>query len=66
MLDHIKLVEVKHQLGPYTMDEVVLFNINRISKDEALRAVEAGEHNDNVLCIPRSQWISLFKDGTEA
>ena len=64
-LSHIMLMEVAHQIGSYTMDEVVLFNINKISKTDALRAVEGGTYNENVLCIPKSQWISLFKDGKE-
>ncbi len=64
-LSHIMLIEVVRELGPYRTDQVVLFNINRISEEEALRHVEAGSYNENVLVIPKKQWISLFRDGRE-
>lgn len=64
-LSHIMLFEVTHQIGPYEMEKVVLFNINKITQEEALRCVKAGEYNDNVLCIPKTQWISLFRDGKD-
>lgn len=64
-LSHVMLVEVEQELGPYRMDAVVLFNANRISQEEALKHVEAGEYNKNVLLLPKSQWISLFRDEKE-
>ena len=64
-LSHIKMFEVEHQIGPYITGEVVLFNINRISQKEAVDCVEAGRYNDNVLVLPKKQWISLFRNGKE-
>ena len=65
-LSHVMMLEVEHHIGPYRMEEVVLFNSNRISEEEAYQLVQAGEYNDNVLCIPKKQWISLFNNGEEA
>lgn len=62
---HIKMFEVEHQTGPYITEEVVLFNIIRISQEEAADYVEAGRYNDNVLVLPKKQWISLFRNGKE-
>ena len=62
-LSHIMLLEVTEDYGPLQIPKVILFNENKLTEDEALRIVKAGEYNDNVLCIPKSQWLSLFKDG---
>lgn len=62
-LSHVKMSEAKEFVGPYEMDVVILFNINRISHAEAIRLVQAGEYNKNVLCIPKQQYVSLFRDG---
>ena len=64
-LSHVKLIEAEHCSGPYRMDKVILFNINRISQEEAAWYAEAGEYNENVLCIPKKQWLALFRDGEE-
>lgn len=64
-LEHVKLIEFSEELGPYRMDKVALVNGNRISEEEAKRCIEAQEYNDNVLCIPKKQWVSLFKDDRE-
>lgn len=64
-LSHIKMSEVKWCIGPYEMDKVILFNKNRISHADAVRFVQAGEYNENVLCIPKKQYVALFRDGRE-
>lgn len=64
-LEHVMLIEFSREVGPYSTDAVALFNANRISEGEAMRCIEAGEYNDNVLCMPKSQWVSIFKDGKE-
>lgn len=64
-LSHVKMSEVKWCLGSYTMDKVILFNKNRISHEEAVRFVEMDEYNENVLCIPKKQYIALLRDGRE-
>ena len=64
-LAHVKLVEYVHEQGPYSTEEVALFNINKISHRDAMWCVEAGEYNDNVLCMTKRQWVSLFRDGKE-
>lgn len=64
-LSHVKMSEAKEFVGPYEMDMVILFNINRISHAEAIRCAQAGEYNKNVLCIPKQQYVALFRDGKE-
>lgn len=65
MLDfsHIKVIEYEKCFGPHKMDEIALFNCHKITEEEAIRCVRTGEYNENVLCIPKSQWISLFCGG---
>ena len=65
MFDHIVLIEIEEQVGPCRMEKVVLFNSNKISTNEAARLARTGEYNDNVLVIPKSQWLALFRDGKE-
>lgn len=64
-LSHIKMFEVEEDYGSFTRPQVVLFNQNRISLEDAVRHVRAGEYNKNVLVLPKQQWISLFCDGKE-
>lgn len=64
-LSHIMMFEIEEDYGPLQFSKVVLFNENRITQEEALRLVRAGEYNDNVLVIPEKQFISLFLDGKE-
>lgn len=61
-LSHIMLIEAEEALGPYQAPRVILFNKTQVSEEDALRIVNSGEHCDNVLMIPRSQWMSLFLD----
>lgn len=61
-LSHIMLLEIEEDYGSFRIPKVILFNRNKVSQEEALRLVRAGEYNDNVLCIPESQWRSLFQD----
>lgn len=62
-LSHVMMIDMVRELGPYKMDEVVLFNINHISEDDALRHVRSGLYSRDVLVMPKKQWISLFRDG---
>lgn len=62
-LSHIVVLETEKRLGAHHSEEVVLYNQNRITMEETIRLVRAGEYNDNILVIPKSQWISLFTDG---
>ena len=55
------MIEIDYQIGPHLMEKVVLFNKNRITLEEAIRVVKAGEYNDNVLVMPKKQFVSLFK-----
>ena len=64
-LSHIKIFEIEEDYGPLQFSKVVLFNENRITQEEAMRLVQAGEYNDNVLVIPEKQFIFLFLDGKE-
>ena len=64
-LSHIKMFECEEHLGPYLRPKVVLFNSNRISLEEAFKYVRAGEFNENVLCLDKIQFISLFRDGKD-
>lgn len=59
------MIEIDYQIGPHLMEKVVLFNKNRITLEEAIRVVKAGEYNDNVLVMPKKQFVSLFRDGKE-
>ena len=65
-LEQVKMFEVTEVLGPYETPKVVLFNKNRISYDEALWCVRAGEYNDNVVCLEKRQFYAIFRDGKEA
>lgn len=61
-LSHVKMIEYVRQIGDYEVDEVALFNINHISADEARRLIAAGEYHRDLLCIPKVQYLSLFKN----
>ena len=58
-------IEFTESWGPIEQEMVALYNDNRISEEEALKVVKAGDYNDNVLVIPRRQWLSLFRNGKE-
>ena len=64
-LSHIGMLEYEEHLGPYRMPKVALFNQNKLTADEAFRFVQAGEYNDNIVVLEKSQWIALFKNGME-
>ena len=64
-LSHIKMFEVEEDCGSFRRPQIVLFNQNRISLEDALRHVRTGEYNKNVLVMPKQQWLSLFCDGKE-
>lgn len=64
-LSHIKVIEYDEEIGPYRREMVALFNENKISLEDAVRLVRAGEYNDNVLWIPSRQFVALFRDGRE-
>ena len=63
-LSHIMMIEDIYQeygptkFGPY----VLLFNQNRISREEAIRVLESGEYSPYVLLIPQTQMNGLFRD----
>lgn len=63
-LSHIMMIEDIYldygpmQSGPY----VLLFNANRVSREEALRIYAAGEYSPYVLAIPAPQMDGLFRD----
>lgn len=59
-LSHIMLLEIEEDYGSFQVPKVILFNEKKVSQEDALRLVQAGEYSDNVLCIPKSQWFSLF------
>ena len=61
-LSHVALIEYKEHIGPYVIDKVILYNENNVTEAEALRIVKADEYNDNVLCMPKKQWLALFKN----
>lgn len=62
-LSFIKMFEIEHFIGPYKEEEVVLFNENHISGEQAMATIKMGWYDNNVLCIPKSQWRELFCDG---
>lgn len=62
-LSHVMMIEVVREVGPYKTDEVILFNANHISAEEALRHVRAAMYSPDVLVLPKKQLISLFRDG---
>lgn len=64
-LNHVMRIEFEEQTGPFREEKVLLYNENRITEAEALRVARADEYNENVLIIPKQQWISLFRDGKE-
>ena len=65
VLEHIEVLEIEYQIGPHNMEKVALVNKNQITLEEAIRVVKAGEYNDNVLVMPKKQFVSLFRDGKE-
>lgn len=64
-LSHIMMFEVEEDYGSFQLPKIVLFNENRITQEDAMRLVRAGEYNDNVLVLPKKQWLSLFCNGKE-
>ena len=63
-LNHIMMVEdIYKDYGPTTLGPyVLLFNQNRISREEALRLLEADEHSPYMMLLPTSQFHGLFLD----
>lgn len=61
-LPFVKLIELTHHIGPYELEEVALFNINHISEENAKDCIASGEYNQDVLIIPKAQWLALFRD----
>lgn len=60
---HIMLLEVDIDMGALHTEKVVLFNAQKISEADALRAVQMNEQNEYVLSMSRKQWIGLFCNG---
>ena len=65
MLDHIKRIEYVEEIGPYQRPMVMLYNKNKVSRDEALYYAEAQQYNPNMLIMTKQQWVELFCDGHE-
>ena len=65
VLPHISMIEYEEHLGPYVTPKVALFNNTKLTSDEAFSKVRAGEYNDNILVLYKSQWIALFNNGKE-
>ena len=61
-LSHVKMIEVVHQIGSYEMDEVALLNWDHVSEDRARYCIESGEYCDDVLVIPKRQYLALFRN----
>ncbi len=64
-LSHIGLIEITKQYPSFITDEVILFNRNHISEEDAIRYVEADSYNKDVLCISKKQRMSLFLNQSE-
>lgn len=62
-LSHIGMIEYEENLGPYLMPKVALFNNTKLTPAEAFKFIRAGEYNDNIVILEKSQWIALFKNG---
>lgn len=62
-LPHVQLLEATEMIGPYKMEKIILFNCNQINQETAIRYVEAGEYNPNVVVLEKAQWITMFRDG---
>ena len=60
-LEQVKMFECVEEIGPYERPKVVLFNKSKISYDEALYCVRAGEYNPNVICLERDQFYAVFR-----
>ena len=59
-LSHLALLDIEEDYRSFRIPKIVLFNENQVTQEEALRVVRAGEYNDNVLVVPKRQWVSLF------
>ena len=59
-LSHLALLDIEEDYRSFRIPKIVLFNENQVTQEEALRVVRAGEYNENVLVVPKRQWVSLF------
>lgn len=62
VLSHIMLMELEEFIGFHGFEKVMLFNKEKVTEEEALCLVKAGEYNENILVLSRKQWFSLFKN----
>lgn len=65
LLSHISMIEYEEHLGPYAEPKIALFNNTKLTPDEAFSKVRAGEYDDNILVLYKSQWMALFKNEME-
>ena len=63
-LSHIKMIkDIYEDYGPIRRGPyVLLFNKNRISREEALRIARSGEFSPYALLLPETQMNGLFRD----
>lgn len=61
-LDHIMAIhDIKKTCGPVNLGRYcLLFNIDKISKDEAIRILETDGYSPYVLVLAEEQWAGLF------
>lgn len=63
-LSHVmKINDIEKYCGPVFLGTyVILFNANRISREEAIRIARADSYSPYVLVLPKEQMEGLFYD----
>lgn len=64
-LSHIKMVQITKECGWTETENVVLFNSNHVSCEDALFTVRNDLCSPNVLCISKAQWVEMFCNGID-
>ena len=59
-LNHIMMIEFVEENGSFQIEKVALFNSEKIGEEEAMQIINTDSFDKNVLCIPKTQWESLF------
>lgn len=60
-MSHVGVLEIEERYGrALTIEKVVLFNQKKLSEEEAMKVVRAGEYSPYVLMMPKAQYLGLF------
>lgn len=60
-MSHVGVIEIEERYGQaLTIEKIVLFNEKKLSEEEVMKVVRAGEYSPYVLVVPKGQYLGLF------